>query len=545
MSVILDIFADSDIEGNSSIPMKPSFDISMNTGSAVALTWVKKQLEICDTSSRHDRCRASVSQQLPHRIVEITGSRSARLCVTKSGEHSEYACLSHCWGTTQPLTTTTRTIKAYLKSILWNKIPKTFRHAITTAYNLGLKYIWIDSLCIVQDDIQDWRTEGGKMADIYENSYLTISAVSSSGSSGGLFGWSHWEHRTRSISFRDTQHKIYVRKPLDHYENPDSSRERGGPMKLPLLTRAWAFQELLLSPRVVHFSNDEIVWECRSSCDCECSLVQSDPFRSFNKSVFNLHSTDAGRLPSEWRQLVAAYTARDLTYQKDIFPALQGLAKRLEGMRKSPYLAGLWQDTLVCDLLWRRHFNVRYDPQHRPVQWRATTWSWAAVLGWVDWPTLKDSEDRIVARATATTEPAGKDPFGELKSGMLILNAPCLKVTMRFIRYDDYVLSIEPLAGTDVESTPLRGLKRRDLSTSQFYGDFDLGSDVAADGSVLMYFHLAVMVISRSRYCYCLVLRRGGENRDVFERVGLLECEVEPHVREVFLRAKEQTWTIQ
>jgi len=125
---------------------------------------------------------------LPTRIISLGPSDSSiKLWQPPEGARGQYACPSHCWGNHQPL----RTIKhnyAFLQAgIPWSDLPKTFREAIQFARTLDIPYLWIDSLCIIQDDIDDWNQEAGRMALIYNNSYITFSATSSRNCDDDLF----------------------------------------------------------------------------------------------------------------------------------------------------------------------------------------------------------------------------------------------------------------------------------------------------------------------------------------------------------------------
>ena len=121
----------------------------------------------------------------PKRLLDLN---SEAVILRENIQHARYACLSHCWGTKKLLVATTVKISTHLHTgLLVNSLPSTFRDAVTTCFNLGISYIWIDSLCIVQDDTDDWRTHSARMADIYENCFLTIAATNSSDVTGGLF----------------------------------------------------------------------------------------------------------------------------------------------------------------------------------------------------------------------------------------------------------------------------------------------------------------------------------------------------------------------
>ena len=159
------------------------------------------------------------------------------------------------------------------RNIPWNQLSKTFQDAITITRKLGIQYIWIDSLCIVQDDKEDWRAESSKMDSVYGNSYLTINAsYAKDGSEGCLCHTKALETPGTRIPLSDGDLSlpcIYVDVPFPHLEvwGYDVT-ERSS-----LDHRAWALQERLLSPRTLHCTSSELVWECYCSIRCQCNLV--------------------------------------------------------------------------------------------------------------------------------------------------------------------------------------------------------------------------------------------------------------------------------
>ncbi|KAF2626299.1 hypothetical protein BU25DRAFT_394934 [Macroventuria anomochaeta] len=172
------------------------------------------------------------------------------------------------------------------KGIPWSTIPKTFQDAITLTSLLGIDFIWIDSLCIIQNDTEDWAIESAKMADIYEYASLTLSATVSAGDSFGCFAASFSTSRSLPISLPEDVGtcEIAVRKPISHWDTFGQSELHA---RFPLMSRGWAFQERLLSRRVLHFSESELVWECRELSTCECGGFgeQTSPTGAFHHAI--------------------------------------------------------------------------------------------------------------------------------------------------------------------------------------------------------------------------------------------------------------------
>jgi hypothetical protein len=138
------------------------------------------------SSPRLDRTNTA---QLPKRIIDVgCEDIPPRLCEVGSLSVPEisYVALSHCWGSIQPYTTEKTSIDDRMKGMPWDDIPKTFQDAIITTRSLRLRYIWIDSLCIVKDDLNDWAEESSKMSHVYENATLTIAAAAAKDDTEGF-----------------------------------------------------------------------------------------------------------------------------------------------------------------------------------------------------------------------------------------------------------------------------------------------------------------------------------------------------------------------
>jgi hypothetical protein len=320
--------------------------------------------------------------RLPYRVLYVgdSGSESVRLVETQ-GRSGYWACLSHCWGDKQPLKTTREpdTLSQHQISILWGNLPKTFQDAIVVTRALGIQYLWIDSLCIIQDDSADWQTQSAQMADIYHNSILTIAGSASSGHSQGIFRTadsSHIDSPVSDLVGSTKLDKIRGRKALIH----DAAQ-------LPLLQRGWVHQERLLSPRFLHFGEHEMIWECMEHLTCKCGgLNLSDSSRlkwlapKDRFHAYSLQLVDWGkhRGPPMWHAVVSDYSHMALTKPADIFPAISGLAKSIIEITGWEYVAGLWKENIIVDMVWttqQPHLVSRCDP------WRAPTFSWASIIG--------------------------------------------------------------------------------------------------------------------------------------------------------------------
>lgn len=254
----------------------PRPSISGHPLSPQALRWVQSLMHTC--TETHESCKSTARPLLPKRVLSIQmlgDSDTVVQLIETDQEHAVYAALSHCWGTEQTCITTSSTLEDRKKGIPWGDIPKTFQDAITFALRLGIHYIWVDSLCIIQDNATDWEIESSKMADVYQYATLTISATSSSGDSQGCFSETRKAANYLEINLPDDVGtcQVAIRKPLRHWNNLIPSHIQ---KYFPLLSRAWVYQERLLSPRVLHFCESELVWECREVCVCECGGLSEE-----------------------------------------------------------------------------------------------------------------------------------------------------------------------------------------------------------------------------------------------------------------------------
>lgn len=203
---------------------------------------------------------------LPTRVVEVgdPGSTTPTLRLLEThGQRGMYLTLSHCWGT-EPITTTTEAnLDAHKTAIPLDALPLNFQHAVHFTRRLGMQYLWIDSLCIVQDSAADWEVESSRMADIYHHSALTLAAANASGATHGFLrprstGAGAGAARVEGVSTAaHQQHAFYLGRPLSSY---DDDVERG-----PLARRGWVLQERVLSRRSLFFGADQSHWECQTS----------------------------------------------------------------------------------------------------------------------------------------------------------------------------------------------------------------------------------------------------------------------------------------
>lgn len=379
----------------------------------------------CDRSGYRKKNRVVALPPLPNRILDVGGTPAAVVKLVETSDlpdsdrRAEYICLSHRWGVTRPACATDKSTFQHNKAGIENsKFPKTFQDAILLTRELGFKYLWIDSCCIIQDDKNDWRLEGSNMCSIYKNSTLTLAATASESSDGGCFltVGPQFHHKRINISpgYRealalDSSIQIFTRRKIPHKL-----------VDMPLLRRAWVFQERLLSQRIVHFTANELIWECSAETLCQCFAptdfpspkdprfepeVKIEHFWAFGENLKS-YLIDRDRLSRRWHSMVEEYCTLQLSFQTDKLVAIAGLARDMEkAIKRSSalsffdedlYLAGLWKDTFIQDSLWS--IPCHNEPQLRSTEWRAPSWSWASVDGPVEY--IKQRAGEAFAAAT-------------------------------------------------------------------------------------------------------------------------------------------------
>jgi hypothetical protein len=257
----------------------------------------------------------------------------------------------------------------------------TFRDAIHVTRKLGINYLWIDALCVIQDSREDWLVESSKMGDTYVNSYISLAATASADSHGGLF------RPSNPLAFVPCQISVSLpHQSSNIYLCVLSNQSNANVNKAYLNSRAWVFQERALAPRTVHFAQDQSYWQCSSMVASHCfprghpsAVIQSYNIRGWKK--FLTEATRPRELYDSWTWIIHFYAKGNLSYSNDKLVALAGIAKQwaqLSGCPASSYLAGLWKSHMPYCLCWFIHLDNRST---RPAKYRAPTWSWTSIDG--------------------------------------------------------------------------------------------------------------------------------------------------------------------
>ncbi|KAI0165153.1 HET-domain-containing protein [Hypoxylon sp. FL1284] len=348
----------------------------------------------------HTLCQPSGPALLPSRLLQIyrdnTSSPRVRLRVTsQEDEMGLYAALSYCWGGPQLLRLTKDNITRFQDDIVdSNALPQTLKDAVIVTRLLGLEYLWIDSLCIIQDSVQDKEREIGRMCATYQNATVTIAAATSSSVSEGFLD------RTAQFSTRYPSCTVDVSLGAENAIPHDNSSSISlvpphiqDTENFPLNKRGWTYQEALLSPRLLVFGDLEPFIRCRTanamSQSPSCIRYMSatiHPRRIISNKVRYGRDGDvesandrSDELEFLWRELVEEYTRRDLSFPQDRQHAITGIVDFLSPTYRDKCHFGIWKSCAVACLLWkvtpgRESYAITDLP----------TWSWMSVTGQID-----------------------------------------------------------------------------------------------------------------------------------------------------------------
>jgi hypothetical protein len=270
------------------------------------------------------------------------------------------------------MTLTKSNLDEFCHQIPPQALTKTFRDAFDICNCLGIQYLWIDSLCIIQDSSQDWEQESALMAQVYGGCVLNIAATSANNGNEGCFF-----DRTKSWISR-----IPYKAPGYETEAYHCTNQNWGQPRNALKSRGWLIQEQHLSTRTLHFTDSQVFWECFQRTSCE-QYVEGAPEGYLRITTPYDFATKTPVDRSKWFQLLQLYVRTDLTHSKDRLVSIGGLAQEIQKSTNEEYIAGFWRgeiDDILC-LTWMCSSRgaspspgVKNDTSSNP------SWSWAYII---------------------------------------------------------------------------------------------------------------------------------------------------------------------
>jgi hypothetical protein len=469
------------------------FDLVAHRGSKDILRIVKRQPPVIDVASdrsfrqarnwlahcvdKHSQdgfCPKLERTRLPKRVIDVSG-RSPRLHLSK-GASGQYASLSYCWGGTTQVLTHKDTLSKHYEGLVYESLPRTIQDAIVVTRKLNLRYLWIDCLCIVQDDKVEREQELEHMGSIFENAYVTISAATAKSSQDGF------------LKERESQSRAYTPpinipcySPLGRNDHVMLFQRGSATTREAIHNRAWTLQEDLLSSRMLFYGDFELVWACRTGVRtisgiqaeiCEEGETELARLRQIftdsdelGASTFDLKHGDEETM-ARWEDLIREYSKRKLSREDDKLLALAGLAAKFDSLVRAEYLAGLWSCWLPMHLLWR----VVGDSGSGSNQssWRAPTWSWLSMNSPVEMDVGNYKHFTALAKVANYAIEA-------LKKFQLLGRLKCASITLRGVfnkASDEDIITIAELRNTASDRIPNIVLDVRLVFSSNYYPDY-------------------------------------------------------------------------
>ena len=403
---------------------------------------------IFSDNDEHDHCKPckmdplTKAISLPRRLLDLSHDDVVLTLTTEAwitenratvDELSHYCTLSYRWGKGPPSCMLRRQFTEE-RIISIGSMPRTFQEAIMVARGLGIRFLWIDALCIIQPsahgDYTDWNLEGPRMWLVYQNSICTIAATCSNEPSDGFLRKVGTDYNPPcGIPKEGLTDKM--QDPLLAYSG--MSTIYSSAVASTLNRRGWVAQERLLSRRILHFSEDGVFWECQV-------VDTSDQPRYYEYEPGscevgqNVGSHHASLMTLEnWLAFIELYSMSGFTLETDRLIALSSIAKCVPIERFGhEYYAGIWGSHLLKCLSWRSKNPCSVTTRETCLT-IAPSWSWASVAGGIE-NTTRDllgppkSLAKIINVRTVLAETSNR--YGNLAKGALKLHAPLCSISL-------------------------------------------------------------------------------------------------------------------
>lgn len=396
----------------------------------------------------------------PTRLLHVEGRKESgliRLVETQryadmDEKPQPYLALSYCWGKEGPSLKTTKSNYSHLqKSISYSAMPKAYQDAVRVARALGVKYIWIDALCIIQDDRDDWEKESRMMAEIFQNSLATLILLRTASCNEGFLE----RNPSIKINYQNRQWNVrgsfFLRHMPFSYSNAESSiraapsfSDRPVSLELqnsPWQTRGWTFQEDMFSLRKLYFGQLMMYWDSLKPVDImrtEDTIIDDKLNRiGRNAEMSIIHSSEPWNGDYDydgWYYPMLNYCKKNLTYETDRLSAVSSYAKLVASKSGDAYVAGLWKKNLHRGLLWkidrrqRRTFRGLMRELSNPSEYIAPSWSWASHHSTLHFDLSDGMMQPECKVLEAKTKNYGGDVYGRVRSGHILVRGKACSI---------------------------------------------------------------------------------------------------------------------
>ncbi|KAH7412048.1 hypothetical protein DE146DRAFT_263773 [Phaeosphaeria sp. MPI-PUGE-AT-0046c] len=400
-----------------------------------ALSWMRE----CDEPEQSKS--AMTEPALPPQVLDVQDGESGGVTIHgSSGEKGKYAALSHIRDVGYPVTIDKENTRVD-KAISLETLPQTYRDAIIMTRKLGLRYLWIESLCS-QEDHTGKTLPSPKTASIYADAYITLSATGSSSDNDGIltartppsyYPFQYISNETRGTVYASSRPK----EPFYYFGNGRILEPE------PLSQHGWALQDRIFSPCILHFGTSQLYFESNTHFVSEDGFEMTGRSHTLNEISLSASYTTATVWSSSfvalyWQTILDLYCRRTLPDKNDKLPAISSIAAHITSKSHDAYVAGLWRATILDDMIWQATGHARGKTSDPP-EYRAPSWSWASIDGpfgmfcrgqgsgkggWMEGEKWSDVATVVDYNVT----PKGEDPYGEVTDGWIKLRTPLEKL---------------------------------------------------------------------------------------------------------------------
>jgi hypothetical protein len=431
-------------------PFRYAEDVHEFAESEASMSVMKKWISDCCTFHQHASPKRNSN---PTRLIKLGRYEDDGARLYSPKHPVVFTALSYRWGLGKQSGTTKDNVTKRYQELNTSDFPKTLQDAIHITRRLGLEYIWIDRVCIIQDDKEDWANEASLMAGIYASAYVVLSATATEDCENGFL-----HKRQKPLLIRYAQHgqrsqKVYARRIESHLCHRMKPRT-----DYILHGRGWCMQERFLARRIIHFLPDEILFECQARRECECGAASNEDGDEFPQHggspeyggysnfarMQAAKSMEERELTINWARIVDRYSRMKLTYGKDSLPALSGIAACVQHLDPGKYIAGLWEKDIAIQLGWfiypKDDLTRRWeDPKDINILGPTFSWSSHAIspVRYAYYHTARS----FCALESFNIELATSNPYGQVRDATICLSGWSVS------RYDMITLFRTPVVG--------------------------------------------------------------------------------------------------